>query len=200
MQQKRRKPAQLNIQVNSGGCVLFCLFSLSPQQQGSASEEKGFFSALGNALGLGHKQQQQAPGLAPLRAPATQEGVAVLKFNPSRLLCQAEQLASELARHCGVVAPASRVILQVRPFRPAPAHSMAPCQTAMPPKCGHMYSCNLTVLADACAPMHAVRCHSSRVGRAGGSSCTHRGAWWWRPAGTGDAASPCCPSDGVCAG
>jgi hypothetical protein len=109
-------PAQLNIQVNSGGAVLFCLFNLSPQQQAPTGADKGFFSALGSALGLGAKQQAQGPGLAPVRTPspaAASEGVAVLKFNPSRLLCQAEQLASELARHCGVLPPASRVILQV---------------------------------------------------------------------------------------
>ena len=39
-----------------------------------------------------------------------QEGCLVLKFNPSRLLCQSEQFACELARHVGICAPESRIL------------------------------------------------------------------------------------------
>eukprot|EP00887_Chlorella_sp_A99_P007916 scaffold12.g7916.t1 len=40
------------------------------------------------------------------------EGCAVVKFVPTRLLCQSEQFASELTRHVGLPAPDSRILRQ----------------------------------------------------------------------------------------
>jgi predicted protein tyrosine phosphatase len=73
------------VEVNSGGRVLFCLFELDADEAAAA-----------------------AAGRAPGSAPA--EGCLVVKFNRTRLLCQSEQFANELARHVGICSPDSRIL------------------------------------------------------------------------------------------
>lgn len=82
--------------MTSGGAVFFCLFAL-PDSLVQQQQQK-------------QAQQQQAGGI--VRVEKRREGVVVLKFCATRLQTQAEQLAGELARHCGVPAPPSRIIHQ----------------------------------------------------------------------------------------
>lgn len=76
------------MEVNSGGCVLFCLFPPASPDTSAASPPAG-------------------------KGPM---GCLVIKFHPSRLAAQSEQFANELTRHLGVHAPACRILRsQVRP-------------------------------------------------------------------------------------
>jgi len=71
------------VEVNSGGRVLFCLFTLD--------------------------QMPTAPTFSS-SSMLLREGCVVLKFVSSRLLCQSEQFANELARHVGICSPETRII------------------------------------------------------------------------------------------
>jgi atypical dual specificity phosphatase len=71
------------VEVNSGGRVLFCLFTLD--------------------------QVPTAPAFSS-SSPLLREGCVVLKFVSSRLLCQSEQFANELARHVGICSPETRIV------------------------------------------------------------------------------------------
>ncbi len=75
------------VEVNSGGRVLFCLFTLEPQET-----DFNF-----------------PPNTATSSSPP-REGCVVLKFVSSRLLCQSEQFANELARHVGICSPETRIV------------------------------------------------------------------------------------------
>lgn len=89
------------VEVNSGGRVLFCMFELDEttvmQLEGPPVTATTTGAAAGSVL-------------APRR-----EGCLVLKFVPSRLLCQSEQFASELARHVGICSPETRILKAASP-------------------------------------------------------------------------------------
>ncbi|KAG7668281.1 hypothetical protein Ndes2526B_g00995 [Nannochloris sp. 'desiccata'] len=74
------------VEVNSGGRVLFCLFTLDQVPTTPAAYSSS-----------------SSPRLL-------REGCVVLKFVSSRLLCQSEQFANELARHVGICSPETRIV------------------------------------------------------------------------------------------
>ncbi len=82
------------VEVNSGGRVLFCLFTL---------DQAGLNFAF---------RPPSAANTAAAAASASppREGCVVLKFVSSRLLCQSEQFANELARHVGICSPETRIV------------------------------------------------------------------------------------------
>ena len=83
------------VEVNSGGRVLFCLFRPSPSPSHTPSP----------SLSLSRDRDQDRD----------REGCLVVKFVPSRLLCQSEQFANELARHVGICSPDSRILRAAAP-------------------------------------------------------------------------------------
>jgi hypothetical protein len=118
---------ELLVQVNSGGCVFFCLFEpplpaaptppvtrhATPAALGGELHSPATPSGTaGSAEGAGGHTPSTCgtPGGAWGGGGGGREEVLILKFVPSRLLCQSEQFASELARQVGICAPDSRVL------------------------------------------------------------------------------------------
>jgi predicted protein tyrosine phosphatase len=88
------------VEINSGGRVLFLLFE--PDADAAAPTPPV------SRVATAEPGEGPPPSTPPCVAP--REAVAVAKFVPTRLLCQSEQFANELARHVGLCAPASRVL------------------------------------------------------------------------------------------
>jgi predicted protein tyrosine phosphatase len=84
------------VEVNSGGRVLFCLFDLDQPMP---------TRTIAAAAAAAPASRCASPSPLPPR-----EGCVVLKFVSSRLLCQSEQFANELARHVGICSPETRIV------------------------------------------------------------------------------------------
>lgn len=101
------------VEVNSGGRVLFCLFDPFLGGQGrspnpAAVEGDTLPAPRSPSFGFSQVVSHRTEG----GWGRPREGCVVLKFLPSRLLCQSEQFANELAQHLGVCAPDSRIMRQ----------------------------------------------------------------------------------------
>lgn len=121
-----------SLMVNSGGKVFFCMFA--PILSLNESETSTNYTSISESSLIMKKEVSTALGSGKLFETRTQitstskfkpdehlvlwhssnnplsEGCMVLKFTSSRLLCQSEQFAAELAKYLGVAVPDCRII------------------------------------------------------------------------------------------